>query len=122
MTWRPLLEGNVTLASFFNPGIQPLACDLLNHCLVGHPWEIRGSLAYILSRDTATYVVENWESEGGAHDIRIPRLARRMKKPLLVHCPSLVYHVGYQSTWDENFHQAIDFDRTWRRPREAPLL
>jgi hypothetical protein len=47
-------------------------------------------------------------------DIKISRLAGRLKRQVLYHCPSLVQHVGKSSVWGGPFHQARDFNRHWK--------
>jgi hypothetical protein len=77
---------------------------------------IFGSQALLLSRQTAAYVVKHWNEIEGMQDIKISRLAARLKKPIFYHFPSLVQHVGRKSTWGGAFHRSSDYDHHWKTP------
>lgn len=112
--WTPLRSRAAKLASIYNPGLRELACDVPNHTLLAHPENVFGSQAFILSMDTVKFILRHWDEEAGMQDIRIARLVVRLRLPVCYHVPSLVEHVGWPSTWGGNFHQAVDFDATWR--------
>jgi hypothetical protein len=78
------------------------------------PESIFGSQAFLLSRETAIYVVKHWDSVEGMQDIKMSRLAARLAEPVFYHAPSLVQHVGRKSTWGGGFHRARDYDRYWK--------
>jgi len=113
--WEPLKTRTVTLASLYNPRIPHLACDIKNRARLISPTSVFGSQAFLLSRQTVEYVIRRWNRVQGMQDIRISRLAGRLKKPILYHAPSLVQHIGKTSVWGGGFHQAMDFDRDWLR-------
>ncbi len=73
-----------------------------------------GSQALLLSKEAIDYILPRWNDVSGAQDIKISRLADRLGSPILYHAPSLVQHVGTQSTWGGGFHQARDFDPFWK--------
>ena len=102
------------LASLYNPGLRELACDIRNHARIVAPKSVFGSQAFLISRNTVEYVVRHWNEVQGMQDIKISRLAGRLKTPIFYHAPSLVQHTGAQSVWGAKFHQAADFDPTWR--------
>jgi hypothetical protein len=112
--WNPLKNRDVTLAGLYNPNLSPLACDVKSHAVVIAPHSVYGSQAFLVSRATAEYMVEHWREVEGMQDIKMSRLAGGLKKPLFYHTPSLVQHVGRHSVWGGAFHQAPDFDRSWK--------
>lgn len=114
-SWQPLRTRMATLASLYNPGLRHLACDLKNRARLVRPASVFGSQAFLLSRPTVAYIIRNWNRVQGMQDIRISRLAGRLKTPILYHAPSLVQHIGKTSVWGAGFHQAMDFDRNWLR-------
>ena len=116
--WPPLRRGEVTLASFYNPGVRELACDVAGHATAVDPRSVFGSQAFLLSRPAVRYALRHWDKENGPPDIKLPRLLSRLGQPILYHCPSLVQHVGRRSTWGGHFHEAVDFDRRWRQAGE----
>jgi hypothetical protein len=121
--WTPLRRGDVTLAGFYNPGHRILACDVRNNAMIIDPNSIYGSQALLLSRAALQYVLRHWSRADGPPDLKLPRLAARLKRPIYYHCPSLVQHVGRSSTWGGHFHQAPDFDRNWKAnscPESSP--
>jgi len=68
----------------------------------------------VLSRRAVKYIVDHWDEVEGKQDIRISRLAGRLQPMMFYHSPSLVQHVGLESTWGGGFHTARDFDRDWK--------
>jgi len=112
--WRPLRNGEVALAGLYNPNLRESAYDLENQALVVAPHSVFGSQAFLMSKSAVAYVVGHWNQVEGMQDIKISRLASRLKYPLLYHCPSLVQHVGSSSVWGGPFHQASDFDPHWK--------
>jgi len=112
--WRPVKEGRITLAGLYNPGLKEWACDVPHNAIVVEPQAIFGSQAFLLSRLTVRYLVRHWRRVEGMQDIRMSRLAGCLRHPIFYHVPSLVQHVGRQSLWGGPFHQASDFDRSWR--------
>ena len=78
------------------------------------PDSVFGSQAFLMSMSAVAYVVRNWNQVEGMQDIKISRLAGRLKYPLLYHCPSLIQHAGRASVLGGPFHQAPDFDAYWK--------
>ncbi len=70
--------------------------------------------ALLLSKEAIDYIMPRWNDVPGAQDIKISRLVGRLERPILYHAPSLVQHIGTRSTWGGGFHQARDFDRSWK--------
>ncbi len=112
--WRPLRNRAVALAGLYNPNLRESAFDLRNQALVVAPQAVFGSQAFVLSMSAVAYVVRHWNQVEGMQDIKISRLAGRLKQPLLYHCPSLIQHIGKSSMWGGVFHQARDFDAHWK--------
>jgi len=112
--WPPVKRGLVTAASLYNPRLPEVACDTRHHVRVMHPHSVFGSQALLISAATVKYLLRNWSHDGAGQDLKIARLAGRLGKPIFYHAPSLVQHVGRRSVWGGAFHQAQDFDSTWK--------
>ena len=112
--WAPLRAGAVALAGLYSPRPIPLACDVKQNWSVVAPESVFGSQAFLLSRRAAAYIVRHWSDVTGMQDIKMSRLAGRLKRPLYYHTPSLVQHIGKESVWGGVFHKAWDFDPDWR--------
>jgi ADP-heptose:LPS heptosyltransferase len=119
--WMPLQCGKIELASLYNPGIMEEACDVEAGAYLVRAERIFGSQAMLLSRACARVIASAWHEIEGMQDIRISRLAARLKQPILYHSPSLVQHMPGPSTWGGIFHQAKDFDPAWRRQDSSPV-
>lgn len=119
-TWAPVRERALTLGSLYNPGVGALACHVSQHWIATRGDWVYGSQAFVVSRRTAKYFLNHWESVEGMQDIRMSRLAGRLNRPIYYHAPSLVQHVGETSTWGGGFHRARDFDAEWHTGREEP--
>ena len=113
-SWLPIRERAVTLASLYNPGIRTQACSVAHHYRIVRGQSIFGSQALIVSRSLARYALRHWKEIEGMQDIRLSRLAARLRNPIFYHSPSLVQHRGRQSSWGGEFHEARDFDPEWR--------
>jgi ADP-heptose:LPS heptosyltransferase len=112
--WNPIKAGVITLASLYNPGLIETGCDVRHNLRIVQPQHIFGSQAFLISRETAEYLLRHWDKGDVGQDLRIAQLAGRLKKPIFYHAPSLVQHVGVQSVWGGRFHQAADFDSEWK--------
>jgi hypothetical protein len=119
--WMPLQCGKIELASLYNPGIMEEACDVEAGAYLVRAERIFGSQAMLLSRACARVIASAGHEIEGMQDIRISRLAARLKQPILYHSPSLVQHMPGPSTWGGIFHQAKDFDPAWRRQDSSPV-
>jgi hypothetical protein len=115
---RSLAPGGALFGSLYNPGLGGRPVEAAGTCLEVDPGAVYGSQAFVLSAATARYLVEHWHEVEGMQDIKMSRLAGRLG-PVLYHSPSLVQHVGMESTWGGHAHVALDFDAEWRSP-EAP--
>jgi hypothetical protein len=112
--WRPVRERWLGMASLYNPTIHEAErCDA-EHWFRADAGAVYGSQAYVLSLDTARYVAEHWHEVEGMQDIKMSRLAARGGWPIYYHVPSLVQHVGVESTWGGGYHCAPDFDPQFR--------
>jgi hypothetical protein len=114
--WRPFRAHQLTLGALYNSGVHESAYDPSNQAAIVAPNKVFGSQAFVISRPTVEFVVRHWQRVGGMQDVRIARIAGRLRQPIFFHCPSLVQHVGVQSVWGGEFHQASDFDPDWRAP------
>ena len=112
--WQPLAEDWITMAGLYNPNLRSRRQDKEHHYFEADPESVYGSQGMLLSRGAAEFIVEHWLEVAGMPDIKISRLAARLGKPLYYHTPSLVQHMGKESVWGGGFHQALDFDRTWK--------
>jgi hypothetical protein len=112
--WVPLRQGQVDLATLYNPGHREINWDLPHHATaLDHRWFF-GAQALVLSRAMARYFLEHWWEGPPELDLKLASLLARARRPLLAHCPSLVQHVGRASVGGGPFHQAADFDGAWR--------
>ncbi len=66
----------------------------------------------------ARYVLEQWDEIPGHWDRRDCRPGRAAGSDLR-HSHSLVQHLGAKSLWGGEFHQALDFDPTWKAGRDS---
>lgn len=112
--WRPFRERSVTVASLYNPGVREIACDKHKRARIVAPDSVFGSQALLISRQGLQHIIAHWRRVPGMQDIKISRLAGRLRVPILYHAPSLIQHVGKVSTWAGRFHQAPDFDPDWK--------
>ncbi|MBU6401529.1 MAG: hypothetical protein KGS61_14525, partial [Verrucomicrobia bacterium] len=114
LSWQPLRDGQLTLASLYNPYVGELAVDVPNCAVVIDAASVFGSQAFVLSRKAARYIADHWAEIEGMQDIKMSRLAGRLKRPIFYHAPSLVQHVGRRSLWGGRFHRSFDFDPDWK--------
>jgi predicted O-methyltransferase YrrM len=118
--WPPLRavqRGDHFFGSLYNPGISGGWRDPERSCFHADPDAVYGSQAVLVSISTGSYIDAHWDEVVGMSDIKMSRLAARLG-PLHYHVPSLVQHVGEQSTWGGHFHWAADFDADWRAAGE----
>jgi len=113
-SWSPVRAGAVTLAGLYSPRLRERACHVDENWSVIAPHSIFGSQAFLISSRAAHYFVRHWNEVEGLQDIKMSRLAGRLKRPLYYHTPSLIQHVGRESLWGGGFHQAPDFDPLWK--------
>ena len=113
-SWALLQNGEIALASLCNLGLPMLAGHPAARCFVTPPHTFFGSQALLLSRRAAKYIVAHWDEVEGKQDIKISRLAGRLGQPIFCHAPSLVQHLGIESTWGGAPHHARDFDPGWK--------
>jgi hypothetical protein len=115
--WYPLANAGQAqhfLGSLFNPNIRMLERHDDKSFAIADPKFVFGSQALVVSSSTARHVAERWDKVQGPHDLRVFRLASEVC-PLYFHCPSLVQHVGFSSTWGGPFQRANDFQPDWKR-------
>ena len=119
--WSPVRElapAGVLFGSLYNPNVHAQSGGD-SACASVDPGAVYGSQAFVLSRATARYLVEHWHEVEGMQDIKMSRLAARLG-PVLYHVPSLVQHLGVESTWGGPAHVACDYDAEWRAAAAAP--
>jgi hypothetical protein len=114
MNWAPITRGFGLLASLYNPGVSMLACSYRENFSLGSAKNCFGSQAFVIAREALKFVIDHWEEVDGMQDIRISRLAAKLQPEMFYHAPSLVQHVGKESTWGGHFHQARDFEPDWK--------
>ena len=114
--WVPLRAATPSghfFGSLYNPCIRSIIEEPDAAYFLADPDAVYGSQALLMSRSTIEYVLDNWADVPGMPDIKMSRLAAR-NGPLFFHVPSLVQHVGVQSTWGGSPHVAPDYQRDWR--------
>lgn len=114
--WSPLASLGPRqhfFASLYNPGSRAELRNEDEHYLVADPVCFLSSQALLLSENTVQYVLDHWWEEEGFPDLRMARLAARVT-PLLLHYPSLVQHVGFDSSFGHPYGRASDFRPDWR--------
>lgn len=119
LAWDPLRQGQVDLATLYNPGHREINADLPRRAATLDPHWFFGSQALVMSRAMARYFIEHWWEGPPELDLKLASLLNRAGRPLLAHCPSLVQHVGRASVCGGPFHQAADFDGAWRAPADS---
>jgi ADP-heptose:LPS heptosyltransferase len=112
--WRPLTNRLALFASLYNPGMRMLASSYRHNFSISSAGSCFGSQGFVIAREALKYILDHWNEIEGMQDIRISRLAARLQPHMFYHAPSLVQHVGKESTWGGGFHQARDFDADWR--------
>ena len=112
--WQPLLRRQVKLASLFNPGVREIAGVLPDRCVTAHSQSLFRTEAMLISRHTATLLLERWNQAEGPLPERITRLAAGVGTPLYYHCPSLVRCPEPPRRNGGGFVRAIDYDPNWR--------
>lgn len=113
--WWPLAQARPEEPFFgvlCNLGIRPLRIAGRRAYSIGNPRYAFGCQAILMSRITVDHLVRGWSSMEGGKDERMFGLAARLG-PLYVHRPSLVQHVGRQSTWCSYFRYALDYQPHW---------
>jgi len=111
--WAPVQAKQVTLASLYNPRVRESACDLRNNARIVEPGHVFGSKAFLISQETVRHIVRHWTRVEGGQDIKIARLAGRLRRPIFYHAPSLVQHIKTGEAPEPRFQQAMDFDPDW---------
>jgi hypothetical protein len=112
--WRPVRDRLVGMASLYNPTIHERERSPSEHWFRADAGAVYGSQAYLFSFDAASYIADHWHEVEGMQDIKMSRLAERGGWPIYYYTPSLVQHVGRDSTWGGGFHYARDFDPGFR--------
>jgi hypothetical protein len=114
LNWPPLTSGVALFASLYNPGMRALAWSFRDNFTLSSPLGAFGSQAFVIAREALKFIIDHWSEVDGMQDIRISRLAARLQSPMFYHSPSLIQHIGEESSWGGPFHQARDFDPEWK--------
>jgi hypothetical protein len=112
--WSPFHSRAADFAGLYNPGIREVAYNLDHHAVAVDPCGAFGNQAVVISRSLAEYAARHWDRYDLPADLRLPRLAAELSRPLYYHTPSLVQHLHTTSTWGGRGHRAIDFDPDWQ--------
>ncbi len=112
--WSWLMDYETPIASLYKPLIAQTAVHANTNATFVSREMVYGSQAFVLSRVAVKNICEKWNSIEGMQDIRISRLACDQIDVAVYHTPSLVQHVGKNSTWGGRFHFAHDFDPDWK--------
>ena len=101
--------------SLYDPNVRELEAFPDQHYFIADPEAVYGSQCYVMSRAMAEYFIAHWWEVPGMQDIKMSRLAARVA-PIHYHMPSLVQHVGINSTWtdDNRFHDTKMYDGEFR--------
>jgi hypothetical protein len=108
--WEPLRNGWLGMGSLYNPTIREVERSVREHWFRADSAAVYGSQAYLFSIETARYITDHWHQVEGMQDIKMSRLAARGGWSIYYYVPSLVQHVGRESTWGGGYHYAPDFD------------
>ena len=111
--WYPIIDQRLHFGSLYNPNVSMIYEG--NDYFVAEPSACYGSQAYLLSRNAISTLLREWDQVVGMQDIKITRILAAAGYALYYHKPSLVQHVGKDSSWGGHYHFAPDFDRD-RRP------
>jgi SAM-dependent methyltransferase len=111
--WYPVIDQRLHFGSLYNPNVSKIYEG--DDYFLADPSSCYGSQAYLLSREAVSISLRDWDQVAGMQDIKITRILAGAGYSLYYHKPSLVQHVGSESSWGGHFHFAPDFDRD-RRP------
>lgn len=108
--WHPLRNGSIGMGSLYNPTISEMERSAAQHWFKADAGAVYGSQAFVFSLETARFVAAHWHEIEGMQDIKMSRLATRGGWQIHYYTPSLVQHIGRESTWGGHYHYAPDFD------------
>jgi ADP-heptose:LPS heptosyltransferase len=112
--WSLLRRGSLTLAGLSDQHFKRWAFDAVNHAAMVDPGSISGMPAFLLSRDTVAYLIRHWNEMSSRADLRIPRLAARLGRPLYFHAPSLARPAPPSVALIQEDRTTVDFDPFWK--------
>jgi hypothetical protein len=112
--WRPYADGELMIASLYNPSVRELAYDLPINARWVKPGQSFAGQGLLLSRRAVEHIVRQWHRSEGSHEFRISRLARQLGKLVLYHAPSLVQCIDRELENGSGCDEAMDFDPNWR--------
>jgi hypothetical protein len=114
--WAPLRSGEVTIANLYNFRGRELAFDAARHARIIDPKSWCGSQAYLFSRDTVRYLLRRWKDLEGSFEVKVWRLAQRLRNPIYFYAPSLVQRADISGDRGKKIHKTADFDADWVHP------
>jgi hypothetical protein len=120
--WPPLRKGALGMGSLYNPTIREIERSEREHWFRADPGAVYGSQAYLFSVETARYIAGHWHEVEGMQDIKMSRLAAKGGWAIYYYAPSLVQHVGRESTWGGGYHYAPDFDPRFKIDSVMPHI
>jgi hypothetical protein len=112
--WSPLARRDLDIGSLCNLGHRELTWDVPGCAYLVHPDKVLGAQAILLSRRMLGFCLEHWFAGPPELHLRLGFLAAQARQPFFFHCPSLVQHLGRDSTLGHRFREAVDFDAEWR--------
>jgi hypothetical protein len=114
----------VDFATLYNPGLREFAASSKNPggeggskeptFFAAEPRGTIGSQARLISRRCAEHLMSTGRGPGPNQDLRFSSEAAATFNTIWVHRPSLVQHLGADSTWEGPGHVACDFDPYWK--------
>ncbi len=140
-SWPALEDERCMMASLFNPSLRWVPdWGLIPRAFAALPGAFLGAQALLLRRGGARWAMERWGSVRGAVSQRlalifggplalsVPGASPELRgsryslapTPIWVHEPSLVQHVGVDSSWGARVQKALDFNPEWRPAADSP--
>ncbi len=109
-SWEALRDERCVLASLFNPSLQDDArWGTMPRAFATHPDTFLSAQAILIRRAAAHRALLIWDDAPGMQAQRLAWLFGG-EGPIWVHRPSLVQHVGEDSSWGARVQRAHDFD------------
>jgi hypothetical protein len=107
--WVPLQYERCILGTLFNPSLpRTTRRPLFPKSFPTDSKSFLGAQALLIRRRHARYVLEKWPFHTGMQAQRVAKMLAPYGS-IYVHTPSLVQHVGKDSSWGANPMRALDF-------------
>jgi hypothetical protein len=112
-SWPALRDPRCGFASLFNPSLHATSeWGEMDRAFAARPEAFVGGQAILLRRSWVVTALDSWNSCPGMQAQRLARMLGPLG-PIWVHRPSLVQHVGQESSWGAQTHRAPDYDEAF---------